>query len=234
MKKILLLFFIFLLLGGGYIFAQNSTRISSASPVLTITSTDQKTIDNLKEKVANKVQELMKKNNKAIAGRVFEISDKNIKIKDNFNQNFEIKIDDSLTKFYKILGSSQKEIEKNNIKKNDYLIVSGVVNDKIVDANAIFLDQPFLVDSGKVIEIDKQNYILKIMSSDKTIYNLSIETSTKQQILNIKSLEIEKTGFSKIIIGDIIHFVCEIKGNEKENTYEAKKILIIPQEYFNL
>ncbi|MCS6956363.1 MAG: hypothetical protein NZM02_00750 [Patescibacteria group bacterium] len=234
MKKILLILTSFLLLGGGYISAQTLTPISSASPVLTITSTDKKAIDNLKEKVASKVQEIMKKNNKAIVGKAFEISDKLIKIKDKNNQNFEVKIDETLTKFYKISGSSQKEIKISDIEKNDYLIVSGVVNDKTIDANTIFLDQPFLVESGKVIEIDKQNYILKVMSSDKTIYNLNIETSTKQQILNIKTFQIEKGGFSKIIVGDMIHFVCEIKGDEKDNTYDAKKTLVIPQEYFNL
>lgn len=232
MKKTILLLIIgyFLLIGLKYVvLAQTKDSTDSAKPT---ESSEQKAIDNFKEKVASKVQELMKKNNKAFSGKVISISENLIKIKNLENKEFEVKIDSTLTKFYKITGSSQKEIKFSDIDKNDYLIISGVINDKTIDANAVFLDQSFLVDSGKVIEIDKENYNLKIIASDKTIYNLSIETFTKQQILNIKTLELEKTGFSKIIVGDRIHFVVPIKGDEKDNSYQAKKILIIPQEYF--
>lgn len=235
MKKIILLLVIgYWLLGGLKYIALAQTKDSTDSAKPTITNfSEQKIIKNLKEKVASKVKELMKKNNKAIVGKVVNISENLIKIKDLEGKEQEVKTDETLTKFYKITGSFQKEIKLSDIEKNDYLIISGIVNDnKTIEANAIFVDQPFLVGSGKVMEIDKENYILKVISSDKTVYNISIETFTKQQILNIKTLEIEKTGFSKIIVGDRIHFVCEIKGDEKDNTYQAKKTLIIPQEYF--
>jgi len=70
------------------------------------------------------------------------------------------------------------------------------------------------------------------MVADKTVYTLSIETSTKQQIVNIKTLETERIGFSKIKEGDSIHFVVKVNGDEKNNEYSTEKILIVPQEYF--
>lgn len=208
---------------------------SNLKPTLTLSSSDQKTIDSFKEKVANKVQEIMKKNNKGVSGVIVEISENLIKIKDLENKNFDVKIDENITKFYKISGSSQKEIKISEINKNDYIIISGIISDKTIDANSVFVDERFLVGSGKVMEVDKENFNIKLIASDKTIYNISIESNTKQQILNIKTLEIERAGFSKIIVGDRIHFVCKIKENQSEkgsDLLEARRILIIPQEYF--
>jgi hypothetical protein len=52
-------------------------------------------------------------------------------------------------------------------------------------------------------------------------------------MLNSKTGEIEKTGFSKIKEADVIHFVVKKSSEEKEkNRYPTSKILIIPQEYF--
>lgn len=234
MKKILAIILILISFSflAFFSYGQTITPEASSTPKISITNQDQKAIENLKEKVANKVQEIIKKNNKAIVGRVISISDNLIKIKSVDNKEYEIKIDSTLTKFYKISGVNQKEIKIDDIAKDDYLIVSGIINDKTVDANAIFIDQPFLLESGKIIQVDKENYTIKVITSDKTVYTLSFETFTKQYILNIKTLEIEKSGFSKIIVGDRIHFVAEIKGDEKDNTYEATKTLLIPQEYF--
>lgn len=235
MKKILAIILILISFSflAFFSYGQTITPEASSTPKISITNQDQKAIENLKEKVANKVQEIIKKNNKAIVGRVINVSNNLIKIKSiNNKEEYEIKIDSTLTKFYKISGVNQKEIKIDDITKDDYLIVSGIINDKIVDANAVFIDQPFLVESGKIIEVDKENYTIKVITSDKTVYTLSFETFTKQYILNIKTLEIEKSGFSKIIVGDRIHFVAEIKGDEKDNNYEATKTLLIPQEYF--
>lgn len=236
MKKIIFLlltsFFIFIFFSFN-VFAQLKNTTNSAKTSSNLSSED-KTIEKFKEKVALKVQELMKKNNKAFSGKITKIND-NLLIINDFEKNkeYEVKIDENLTKFYKISGSLQKEIKFSDLEKNDYLIVWGVIKDKTIDANAIFVDQPFMIGVGKIMEIDKDNYTFKVIGFDKTIYNVSIETFTKQQILNIKTLEIEKTGFSKAIVGDRIHFVCDLKiENQKSDFCQARKTLIIPQEYF--
>lgn len=207
---------------------------ASSTPTVTekSTATEDNAIKDLKEKVANKVEEIRKKNSRAVAGLATSVSSNSIKIKRTNGEEFEIKLDEALTKYYRISGASQKEIKLDDINENDYLIVTGVIADKTITANSVFIDQPFLVANGKITEVDKENYNIKVLTADKTVYSLSIENSTKQQIVNIKSLEIEGAGFSKIIVGDSIHFVAEINDDEKDNSYQAIKILLVPQEYF--
>ncbi len=208
------------------------TATSSPTVKPTATATDESAIQGLKNKIADKVAEIRKNNNRAVAGRVLSTSATSIKIKTEDQGDFEIKPDETLTKYYQITGAQQKEIKNEDIQKDDYIIVTGVISEKTITANSIFVDQQYLVASGKITEVDKDNYIVKVLTPDKTVYNLSIETFTKQQIVNIKTLEAESIGFSKIIAGDSIHFTVKIKGGEKNNEYSAEKILIVPQEYF--
>jgi len=218
MKKILLYCYIAILLYG---------------VTVNVYGQEQKDIEILKEKIANKVSELRKENNKAISGRVFETETGFLKIKIQRQEEYLIKLDDALTKYYTIAGNEAKEIKKENISKNDYIIVNGVIHDKTVDANSVFIDEEYLVDSGKISQVDKDNYLLKVVTSSKEEFNLEIETSTKQMILNIKTLEVERTGFSKIKEGDTVHFVVKkTSETSKDNRYSTIKILIIPQEYF--
>lgn len=226
MKKILFLTVFLFCFFTSLTFAQTITLTSKP------TSSEEKAVENFKEKVASKVEELRKKNNKAIAGFVLEIKDNLIKIKTLNKEEYQVKLDDLLTKYFKITGASQKEIDKNDIEKDDYLIVTGLLNDREITANSVFVDQPYIVETGKIIEIDRENYNIKVVASDKTIYTLSIETTTKQQIINIKTLEIERIGFSKLIVGDYVHFTAKAETGKTDNTYSVEKILVVPQEYF--
>lgn len=208
------------------------------SPVSTSTATlgvisEDKDIKTFKEKIATKVAQLQQKNNKAISGYVTEINDNRLKIKTENDQIYEIKLDQLLTKYYQIKGDKQSEIKLSDIKKDDYIIISGVQDDKTINANFIFIDESFAVLSGRVIEVNKENYTLKVLTSEHETYLLEVEVTTKQEIINIKTLQIERGGFSKIKEGDIAHFVIKktVQG-DKENRYSAQKILIIPQEYF--
>lgn len=213
------------------VFAQTATSSPILSP--TTTSNQNDAIQDLKDKVANKVAEIRKKNNRAVAGRIVSISDSSIKIKSSDQVDFDIKLKESgLTKYYQITGAQQKEIKKEVIEKGAYAIATGVINEKTITANSVFIDQQYFSGSGKISEVDPDNYIIKVISADKSIYTISIETSTKQQLVNIKTLETERIGFSKIKEGDSVHFVAKINGTEKNNEFSADKILIIPQEYF--
>ncbi len=229
------LMFVFILYTLYFILNTNvigQTASSSPTTKPTVTGSDESAIQGLKDKIADKVAEIRKKNNRAVAGRVLSISASSIKIKTEDQSEFEVKLDEALTKYYQITGAQQKEIENGDIEKDDYIIVTGVINEKTVTANSVFIDQEYFVGSGKISEVDSDNYTIKVIAPDKTVYNLSIETVTRQQIINIKTLEIERIGFSKIIAGDSIHFAVKVAGDEKNNTYQAEKILIVPQEYF--
>lgn len=222
------------------VYAQTST----SSPTFTnpTTSLEDKEIQTLKEKIATKVAQLREKNSRAVSGTVQEIAlqEGEIKIKTAREENFRVKVDTDLTKFYQISGNQKKEVKSNDVKKDSYVIVSGIIKDKYIDANFIYLDELFVVGSGKVTEVNKLDFFLKLISLDKDNYTLDVERFTKQQMLNIKTLELENISISKIKEGDTIHFVVKKTtsnvagaGGEKEfNRFAAQKILIIPQEYF--
>ncbi len=228
---ILLFILIFGRLTSNRIFAQTGTI--TPSPTFTV---EEKNIQNLKEKIATKVAELREKNNKAVSGFVTQVAAQSIKIKDEKDVEYEIKLDDALTKYYQVSGTQLKEIKLSDIKKGLFVIATGVANDNIINTNILYVDEMFLVKSGKITEVDKENFTLKLLSSDKDAYTLDIETTTRQQMINVKTLAAESTGFSKIKEGDTIHFVVKKTGDENPpvggNTYSPIKILVIPQEYF--
>jgi hypothetical protein len=213
--------------------AQTKTPTPSILPSISPTaSADDKDVQALKEKIANKVSEIRKKDNKAFSGDVIDNKDNLITIKTEDGSDYQVRVDDTLTKYYQIAGSQKKEIKIDDIKKGNYIIITGVLTDKIIDANLILIDEQYLILSGKISEVINETYSLKVITADKDTYTLDIETYTKQQIINIKTLEIEQIGFSKIKEGDTIHFVVKAEADNKDNKYSAQKILIIPQEYF--
>lgn len=205
------------------------TASPSASPV---SEAEESAIEKLKEKVANKVIEIRKKSNKALSGTITSKNTSSLKIKTNDDAEYEVKLDDALTKYFKILGTKKQEIKSDDIEKDDYVIVTGVVADKSITANTVFVDERFLVMSGKISQVDKENFSLRIVTTAKEEIDLDVENTTKQSMLNIKTNETEASGFSKIREGDTIHFVVSRPLESKEKSYSAKKILIVPQEYF--
>ena len=228
-KKIFLPFFalivFFLFLFNLLIFASDKTGSNSAK------KETQKEVEILKEKIASKVAELRRQNFQAFSGKMVEIKKGEIEIKDYNDEKKRVFTDDLLTKYYLIKDNQKKEINFSDLKKDDYIIVSGILTDKGISANMIFVDEKYLVDFGKIVEKDKNEYWLKVVTLTNETISLDIEAFTKQWLLNIKSLELERTGFSKIKEGDMIHFVAKDKKNEN-NRFSAQKIVIIPQEYF--
>lgn len=236
MKKILKNCFIvilfYCLIVSSFVLGQTpSDETASSSPTIAV----DKDILNLKEKIANKVLEIRKKNNKAVSGFVVSNDSSLIKINSN-GEEIKVKLDESLTKYFRIVGTQKRDIKLADIEKNDYAIISGVMSEDVITANVVLIDENFLVDSGKITEINKDTYNINVLTSDKNTYSLDIETVTKQNMINIKSLDLEIIGFSKLKEGDTVHFVVKKTGDPsaggKDNNFSAIKILVIPQEYF--
>lgn len=227
MKKFTVLFFLLIIFTSFNIAVIAQEKTSSTSAV------DETEIKDFKDKIASKVAELQKKDQKAVAGYVIKNDKTQIAIKSEDKKNFQIKIDDILTKVYKISGAIKKEIQVEDLIKDDYLIVTGPISDTTVTANEIYVDEKYLAKVGRVTEVDKTNFSLKLMTPEKEEYSLDVESNTTQSMLNIKTLVVEKSGFSKIKEGDMIHFVVKKSQLEqKNNQFSAKKILTIPQEFF--
>jgi hypothetical protein len=213
------------------------------APVLALdaTSSASNTIDKnakqLIEKLATKVEETRKKDQKAYVGLISKIEGSTM-IVSSMNgtdeKKYSIKIDDTLTSIYKIVGSTKKEFKKSELKAGDYVIVTGQMINDTLEASEIYIDEQFLVRTAKITEISKSDYYLKVITYDKDEYTLDIQSSTRQFMLNVKTKEIETSGFSKIKEGDSVHFVVSKtnpgSGKEK-NRYDAVRILVIPQEF---
>jgi len=207
--------------------------VYSQSPTETISGTVDAEVQDLKDKVAEKVEELKGKNKKAVSGIVQEVGDNSIVILNGEKNKVEIDVDDTLTSFYDIVGTKIKEGTFGDIKKGTYIFVTGPAIGETVTANEIYTDTQYLVMSGKIVEVDADAFTVKIVTIDKSDYTLDIEKTTKQNLLDIKTFETNSIGFSKLKEGDSVHVV--VKGdpeNPDSDRFTAVKLLIIPNEYF--
>ncbi|MFH1827441.1 MAG: hypothetical protein ABH812_03370 [bacterium] len=193
-----------------------------------------KDIQDFKEKLASKVAELQKKDEKALSGFVSNIKDKTFNIQTTDNEQYVVELDELLTKYYSISGNFTTEITKEDVEENDYVIITGPINGKTITANDIYIDIRFASGSGIVSQIDQTNFSIDVVTVENETYTIDVESTTKREILNIKTYELDNIGFSKIKSGDVLHFVYK-KTNEEnaKNRYSASKILVLPQEYFS-
>jgi len=206
-------------------------QATTSSPTSTPSAIIDENIKALKDKIATKVAELQKQNKKVITGLIAAIGKDSLELRSKEN-TYKIAVDDTLTKIYSITDGWQKEIKLEDLLKDDFVIVLGVLLENSVNANYIYKDQAYVVSSGKVSEVNKDDYSIKIITTDKNEYTLDFESTTKQLILDPKTLSINRAGFSKIKEGDIIHFVFKKPKEEKFTRVLALRTLLIPQEYF--
>ena len=214
------------------IFTIIAVPVFSQSPTSTPSGSLTEEVDKLKEKVAEKVEQL-KETDKAVAGIVAELDKNEWTLTDADGKKVSISIDDTLTDFFDIAGTKTTDLKQDDIEKGDYVFVTGPEIGDSITANAVYRDQQYMVISGKITNVTSEDFTIHVLTVDKTDYILDIESKTSQKMLNIKTLETEKIGFSKLKEGDSVHVV--VKGNP-ENTsqsrYTAQRLLVIPNEYF--
>lgn len=206
--------------------------VFSQSPTSTPSGTLSDEVDKLKEKVAEKVEEL-RKNEKATAGVVKSAEEDSWVITDADGNDVSVTIDETLTDFYEIGATKTTDLQQDDIEANDYVFVTGPEIGGSITANAVYRDEEFMVLSGKITEVNDEDFTIRVLTVDKTEYVLDIETKTDQKILAIDTLETSKIGFSKLKEGDSVHFVVKVNPENREQTrYSAARILVIPNEYF--
>lgn len=189
------------------------------------------------EKLATTVAETRKKDQMAYVGLVTKIENSVMTISSingTDEKKYSIKIDDTLTTIFRVVGALKKELKQSDLKVGDYVIVTGQMLNDTLEANEIYIDEQFLVKTAKITELSKTDYYLKVVTYDKDEYTLDIQNSTRQFMLNTKTKEIEKSGFSTIKEGDTVHFVVSKTNpgaNKEKNRYDAVRILVVPQEF---
>lgn len=228
MKKIFILLIVFLLIFKTNVLSQSSSSSAQSKEE----KINQQEIETFKEKIASKVAEIKEKDQQAVSGYAKEISKKRITLLVDQETSYQVELDDVLTKYYQIQGNNKKEINFDDLKKDDYLIVNGLINNNTITANEIYIDQRYISRVAQISEINPEKYQLIVFTQEKEQFTLDIETTTKQLILNIKNLTLEKTGFSKIKQGDTIQFIIKDDQSIKNKQYSAVKIIVIPQEFF--
>ncbi len=221
------------------VFAQTGTKATIAPTKADIEASDEaevtdearKAVEELKEKVESKVSELSKTNVKTRSGFITSIKEDTLTVEGEAG-SFTTTIDGDLTTVYRISGTSRSEIESDDLKKGDYILVTGPEIGNEVTANTIHVDERYFAKSGKIIEVNSDDFYVTILTLEKDEFIIDIERGTTSQILDIKTLALETAGFSKLKEGDNLHFVAK-KGMDRGQTrFSATKTIIIPQEYF--
>jgi len=213
------------------LFLSNNSAFSQ-SPTIQDEELLNEEVTQLKEKIANKVQEL-KETQHAIAGVVASNDEKLMIIDTESRGKMEIEIDGTLTEFFEVSGSSVKEIKQEDIDDKDYIFITGPEIADSITANAVYKDSSYFVFSGKIAEVNNDDYSIRIITVDKSNVILDIESSTDVQLMDIQTLETEKIGFSKLKEGDSIHGVVKRNTLEQnQDRFSAEDLLIIPNEYF--
>lgn len=224
-KNIILAILVSFLLMSPISFAQTPTASTTSSG-----PTIDPNIKSLKDKIATKVAELRKDQEKVITGNIDKIDKDTITIAYN-NHPLNVTLDDTVTKIYSV-ANGKKEIQRSNLQEGDYLILKGILIDNTITANTIYQDDEYIVTSGHINEIDTAAGTIKMISINKDSYTLNIGKTTKQQMLDIKSLILISSTLAKIKDGDTIHIVAKMPKDKKSTTLTPDIILTIPQEYF--
>ncbi len=234
MNKVIIAIMVFLTVSS-VSFAQTKQSTPSATGAAKESSASAETDDirNLKEKLENKVEQLQQTNKQAVSGVIIDVSKTALSIEGSDGKQYQIKSDDVLTSVYSISGTTMKDIEFGDLAEGDYIIAAGPQSDSTVTANTIYVDQQYIVGSGNITEVNSADFYIKVATTDRETLTIDIQKKTTQLLLDSKTLETEKIGFTKIKEGDTIHFVLIKTGDEKEkNRYDAIRTLIIPQEFF--
>lgn len=220
MKKIIVLSLITLLLSSqtSIVVATGSSSNESSD------SAELKTIEKIKDMVADKVSKLNIIEKRGFIGTVQDVSNTQITVQDIHGKKRFIDIDE-LTKFQESIGSS-KTFGISDIEKGDELSFVGQYNKDTERLLARFVTYTTSIPeyiSGTVTNIDTKNFTITVTTSKNEKYTIDIERST-----NTRSYEAEeglqKSGFSQIKEGEKV-LVVGFPDEEEDKRYAASRVL---------
>lgn len=181
-----------------------------------------KQIDDLKERLATKVAQLKQSQRQAVYGTIKSVSISTFTV-ETATKDLKIELTDDIKIFQKIKGI-RTELKVENLEKGDIVTVFGEYDAtlELLKAKVVFIQSadPIRV-AGKIEEVNKTNYTITITTADTKTYTIDFETITKTSVWNGK--ELEKGGFSKLVVGNTIHVTGSAVA-KKENRISAARI----------
>lgn len=231
MKKVLILFLI-LFFSTSYVYSQEET---TDSPTPTVKEEEKKEkeaenetddkIQELKEKVADKVAELKKEKLGGITGNLQSASEEALIITID-EVEYSVQLDED-THIYSLDKNLKKqEIKLTDIDKNEIITVIGTIDteEKTAQALVIVKRTSPLSLVGKVDSVSTKDGTITLTTLEGETQTVDYEVSTKSLMFDPQKQETVKIGLSKITEGAKIH-VWAIKNEE---TTSALRILILP------
>lgn len=196
------------------------TATSSSTPKEKIDSK----VDDLKERLATRVAELRQTAPKAIYGTVSNVTVTTLTV-DTQQKAMKIELTDDIEVF-QILKGKRTTLSTDDIDKNDVVTITGDYDSTIdiLKATTIFIESTVKTIRlhGIISEVNKSDNAFTIKGVDGQTYTIDVETTTKTNTWGSSGLE--KTGFSKLLVGQFV----SILGNpdtKDETQIKALRIL---------
>jgi hypothetical protein len=185
-----------------------------------------KTIEKIKEMVADKVSKLKLVDKRGFIGTVVESSTTQIITQDIHGTKRYVDIDE-LTKFQESIGSS-KTFGISDIEKGDRLSFIGLYNKETERLLARFITKTASVPDylvGKVASVDEKNFQFDLQPTEESKKTIDVQRSTTTDSYSDDDGE-QKSGFSKLEEGQMV-FVAGFQDDKDKTLFSASRILHI-------
>lgn len=219
MKKIFLTFIVLSLLLPNLALGQTPTEDEAQSEP---TAAKDK-IDQIKDKVTNKVEKLNLVGKRGLVGIVESVSDTQIKIND-LNDKIRIIEVDELTKYS---SDENNSFDLSGIEKGVSISAIGLYNKESEKLLARFVKEvslPVLLN-GVITNVDSDNYTITLSTEDEKNYTVDIENITKT--FSFSDEDLTKAGFSDLeTLQNAV--VTGFPDSTGENRITATRIIVFP------
>lgn len=200
---------------------------ATSSPSVTKQSSDStleklRQIQELKEKVATKVGQLRQSSQGAISGFIKEIKENKIAVVTKKGDQTITVTDDVI---YKILENNEKkEISFKKLAPNQLIAAFGHFDENSRDfITKIILVSPVIKNiAGKIADIDKANFTITVKEKQGTTL-VDIEKYSKTYEYQEAGKNWQKSGFSRLKVGDFVHIIG-VEDSQEQNRIHSSKI----------
>lgn len=189
------------------------------------TATASADIENLKARLATKVAELRSVVKRAISGPLKTISLTSATIETK-TKDIKIELTDDVSVAQNIKGK-RTSLTADDLSEKDMVTVFGAYDEtlELLKAQYIFIENGPPPDrvAGVVADVDAEDFVLTINTPEGRSIQVDVERATTTNTWT-KENGIEKSGFSKITVGDTVH-VRGTTNLKKANRLTASRIL---------